>query len=107
MLTLIIGGAFQGKYEFALTLKQTIINNLQDIIKEFMLKKVNVDDEILTLISGEDKIIICREIGCGIVPLEKSEREYREITGRILCDIAKKADCVYRVQAGIPTKIKG
>ncbi len=52
-------------------------------------------------------VVICNEVGCGIIPSEKNEREYREAIGRIACCIAKKADVVYRVEAGIASRIKG
>ena len=53
-----------------------------------------------------DCIIICDEIGNGIVPVEAFEREYRERTGRILIQLAKKAEEVERVICGIGQKIK-
>lgn len=51
-------------------------------------------------------IIICDEIGNGIVPMEQEERRYREETGRMLCKLAVKADSVERIFCGIPVKIK-
>lgn len=54
----------------------------------------------------EDCIIICDEIGNGIVPMEAFEREYRERTGRILIQLAQKAEEVERVLCGIGQKIK-
>jgi len=120
MLVLIIGGAYQGKLDFALTLgkyskndvsescfDKPIVNNLHIIIKQMFEKGENVAEVILSSIKEKDKIIICNEIGCGIVPIDKSEREYRELCGRILCEMARNADIVYRVQCGIATKIKG
>jgi alpha-ribazole phosphatase len=53
-----------------------------------------------------DLILICDEVGNGIVPVEKSERDYRECVGRVLCMLAKEADSVERVQCGIPHRIK-
>ena len=53
-----------------------------------------------------DLIIISDEIGNGIVPMDKDERRYREETGRLLCKIAQRADCVERVVCGIPVRIK-
>ncbi|MBQ2910721.1 MAG: bifunctional adenosylcobinamide kinase/adenosylcobinamide-phosphate guanylyltransferase, partial [Clostridia bacterium] len=50
---------------------------------------------------------IADEIGCGIIPLEKSDRIYREALGRFLCDLAAISDTVIRVTCGIPTFIKG
>lgn len=51
-------------------------------------------------------VIISDEIGNGIVPAEAFEREYRERTGRILVELAKKAEEVERVICGIGRKIK-
>ena len=53
-----------------------------------------------------DCIIISDEIGNGIVPLEHEEREYRETTGRLLCELAEKADRVERIVCGIGERIK-
>ena len=52
-------------------------------------------------------IVIMNEIGSGIIPLDKSEREWREISGRAGCIIADKAIEVVRVCCGIATVIKG
>ena len=46
------------------------------------------------------------EIGNGIVPMEHEEREYRELTGRLLCELANKADRVERIVCGIGERIK-
>lgn len=53
-----------------------------------------------------DCVIISDEVGNGIVPVEAFEREYRERTGRILVELAKKAEEVERVVCGIGQKIK-
>ena len=51
-------------------------------------------------------IIISDEIGNGIVPVNSFEREYRERTGRILVELAGRAEEVVRVICGIGQKIK-
>lgn len=51
-------------------------------------------------------IIVSDEVGNGIVPLEKSEREYRECLGRILIRAAKQADRVERILCGLGQRIK-
>ncbi len=50
--------------------------------------------------------IVCAEIGCGIVPLAKEERIWREVTGRIACNLAAQADEVYKLEAGIAVRLK-
>ena len=54
-----------------------------------------------------DVVLVTNELGCGVVPVDKFDREYREKTGRILCALAKEAEEVHRVFCGIGTVIKG
>ncbi len=56
--------------------------------------------------SHPDCVIICDEVGGGIVPLKESDRKYREKVGRVCCRLAERAEAVYRVFCGIGTKIK-
>lgn len=51
-------------------------------------------------------VITADEIGCGIVPADAFEREYREVDGRICQQIAAASDAVFRVVCGIGTRIK-
>lgn len=53
-----------------------------------------------------DKILIGDEIGCGIIPLDVIEREYREIYGRMMCRIAQDARRVTRIVCGVHQVIK-
>ncbi len=55
---------------------------------------------------NKDCIIISDEIGNGIVPVDAFEREYREHMGRILIQLADKAEEVERVVCGIGQKLK-
>ncbi len=51
-------------------------------------------------------IVICDEVGNGIVPMERSEREYRDAVGAMLILAAQKADRVERVICGLGQRIK-
>lgn len=57
--------------------------------------------------SSEAAVIVLDEIGCGIVPLGKDERIWREQVGRCGCLLAANAETVIRMVCGIPTAIKG
>ena len=46
------------------------------------------------------------EVGCGVVPVDKEERQYREAVGAAGQELAARAEKVYRVTAGIPVRIK-
>lgn len=54
----------------------------------------------------EDCIVISDEVGNGIVPLDPGEREYREGVGRLLTELAARAEEVERVICGIGQKLK-
>ena len=51
-------------------------------------------------------VVIATEVGGGVVPIEKGDREYRETVGRICCELAAMAEEVERVYCGIPTILK-
>ena len=111
-MTLIIGGAYQNKYEWALSKykEQNIWNDFHLFVKE-NLAAGKTSDEIKQVIESKINskpgiVIICDEIGCGIIPATKEERTYRETTGRLLCFIASKAESVYRITCGVEQKIK-
>ena len=86
---------------------QVIVNHLHHYIREQLRK--GTDPEVMIEKFGKkhpDCILICDEIGNGIVPMEAEERTYRERTGRILEQLAAQADEVVRVVCGIGQKIK-
>lgn len=53
-----------------------------------------------------DIVIACDEVGCGVVPIEKEERDYREAVGRISCLLAERASSVERIYCGLITELK-
>ncbi|NLL45188.1 MAG: hypothetical protein GX250_00070 [Clostridiales bacterium] len=59
-------------------------------------------DELL-----KKEVVICNDISCGIVPLDRAEREKREAVGRLLIRLAAEAKSVVRIQCGLAQIIKG
>ena len=59
------------------------------------------------LAANPEIVVVCDELGCGIVPIDARERELRERVGRLQCLLAARAQAVYRVCCGIPQRIKG
>lgn len=55
----------------------------------------------------QKEVVICNEVGCGLVPVDPAERERRERTGRLCIELARQADRVIRVVCGVGTVIKG
>ena len=130
-MILIIGGYAQGKKEYVKNAfhinddcifegylptagefetigdRRPVINALHRWIKKSMEEGGNPEEEIFSFVLHHpDCILICDEIGNGIVPMDAMEREYRERTGRILIAIAREAKEVERILCGIPLKIK-
>lgn len=120
-MKLILGGAHQGKTAFAIkkfntypqictessALTEPCINCFHLLIKDLLSQGKDPYEFTQKLIAeNPNAIIICDEIGLGVVPLNKESRIWREAVGRCLCLIAKEADYVCRILAGLETKIK-
>ncbi len=123
MNILIIGGAYQGKRAFAektfhLTdnafadgadmplsgeISAPAVDHLHLLVKR-MLENNQPVSGLLERLDGH--IVLCNELGCGVVPAEKPENDWREATGRLCCDLAERADAVYWLRAGIAQCIK-
>ena len=128
-MNLIIGGYAQGKLNYVLQKygleagsvwdgvmptedvllsgKTVIINHFHNYIKACIGVGGCPEQEVTAWLERcQDCIIISDEIGNGIVPIDAQEREYRERTGRILVELAGKAEEVVRVICGQGQKIK-
>lgn len=51
-------------------------------------------------------VLISREIGCGVVPMDPVERQWRENHGRLLRYLAEEAETVVRIFCGLPEVLK-
>ena len=84
-----------------------VLDNFHLLVRRWMQAgKIPADETEKILSDNPDIVIITDEIGSGIVPLDVKEREWREVHGRICCQLAGRADAVFRVIAGIGQKIK-
>lgn len=92
-------------YEAAFQRK--IIYGLHEYIRR-LLKEDRSVEEFLTGIRNNNPhvLLVTNEIGCGIVPVDKEERRWREAAGRAAVWAAKDSEAVYRLVCGIPTRIK-
>ncbi|MEG0090627.1 MAG: bifunctional adenosylcobinamide kinase/adenosylcobinamide-phosphate guanylyltransferase [Oscillospiraceae bacterium] len=121
-MELILGGAYQGKCAYALALynltdsdvadarldaTKKIICSLHTYIYNQLKQGQNPRQEIEKFADeNPSTVFICDEIGCGIVPIDPLEREYRDTVGRVCCMLAQKSSRVHRLVCGIPTVIK-
>ena len=117
-MILLIGGAGQGKLAYAMektglgrenvahdpvsARTKPIFNGLADWVRSHPGEGIG---DLLKANPGV--VILCDEVGCGVVPMEPFEREWRETVGRICCELAKNAEHVARVFCGIPMMLKG
>lgn len=129
-MRLVIGGACQGKRAHVMEtygireeeildgaslkpekvsagMEARCINNFHIFVKR-LLAEGKAPREITEKLIDENPelIVIMDEIGNGIIPLEKSDRIWREETGRIGCFLAKRAESVERIVCGLCMRIK-
>lgn len=123
----VTGGCFQGKQQWVLQNCQVqpfrvadgavcsmeaiksagVLDHFHLLVRRWMQAgKIPADETEKILSDNSDIVIITDEIGSGIVPLDVKEREWREVHGRICCQLAGRADAVFRITAGIGQKIK-
>ena len=123
-MILVIGGAYQGKLDYvkkeynlsdedvfsyeegkSIETDRKVIYGLEkyslSCVKEGLLPEEEIRKTDL-----EDKIVIVNDISCGIVPMDKTERAWREGNGRMVTALALKAEIVIRVFCGIPCRLK-
>ena len=124
-MILIIGGAYQGKLDYAINnfpgrsvfqcseekpemdTKKDIINSLHLMGLAQIREGINTIDFLRGLLPQlKDKIIICDDIFSGIVPVEYEMRLWRETMGGALTLLSKNANKVIRVFCGIGSMIK-
>lgn len=123
-MRLIIGGAAQGKLEYALRTYPAaapqiaeqpqdaetahIWHHLEAYIRNALREGIEPKEQIRAVIQkNPDIIIICDEVGCGVVPMVPEERAWREAVGRSCCELAEIATSVERIFCGVPLKLKG
>ena len=125
-MVLIFGGAYQGKLEYTIQnykIQENEIFYCDDSKEIDFSRKVvyGLDRLILDLIKDgadpleyinknldkfKDKIIICTDISCGVVPTDPLMRQWREAVGRCMALLSCNAERVVRIFCGIGTVIK-
>lgn len=76
--------------------------NIEIRIEEVMYRYLD-----MILKKNPNAVITCDEIGCGIVPIDKTDRLWREMSGDACQYLAARAAKVCRVVCGIPMALKG
>lgn len=124
-MIVVFGGAYQGKTDFV---KEKFGLKDEDIffcgegeidfekkaiahIEKFVLERVEKGEEVFSYFEENkakfaDKIIISDDVCCGVVPLEKTLRLYRDNLGKQLQIFCREASEVYRVYCGLGERLK-
>ena len=114
-MLLILGGAASGKRSYLASLgygPEDIADGALDDKKVlYGLEKLvaaapeGADGLLPALLQKE--VVVCSEVGSGVIPIRYEQRQAREATGRLCIQLAARAEKVIRMVAGIPTIIKG
>ena len=114
-MVLVIGGLASGKRDFVKSeygysdgdissdvySSAPVLFDLQELIS------TDSDSERIFPELLKKNVVICSDISCGIVPIDRLEREKREAVGRLCIRLASFAERVVRIQCGISQIIKG
>jgi adenosyl cobinamide kinase/adenosyl cobinamide phosphate guanylyltransferase len=125
-MNLIIGGAYQGKLDYAKTAYAVSAEEVSDCsagpldfskrciyhLEAFVLDCVREGRDAIEIFEahGEqwrESVIICNDISAGVVPMDAELRAWREATGRLLNHLSPRAEQVTRIFCGLPQRLKG
>ena len=117
-MTLLVGGAGQGKLSWALEHTGLTMEAVSDSpcqpkpivtgLETFLKTEKDPWPALKGLLEAYPKaLLLCDEVGCGVVPVDPEERAWRERVGRCCCELAQQADCVLRLYCGIASVLKG
>ena len=101
-MILVVGGIASGKRTYVKSLgipDDQVVYGLDETLRAGPLTSTDFD----VLLHKE--VVVCREVGSGVVPIDKNERTWRELVGRTCCELAHHADKVVRMVCGIPVTL--
>lgn len=115
-MILVVGGRGSGKRRFvtgqlghsetdiapAVLDSRPVLADLHLLLREY-----SGDDDTLLEALRHKEVVICDEIGCGIVPMTAADRAWRDRVGRVSARVAAEAGAVVRLCCGIPQYLKG
>lgn len=124
-MEMIIGGAFQGKSSYVKNkypeiqwksgkeIDEETLMETQGVFgfHEYIRKELKAGRTVAGLAEklierNPGLILVCDEVGYGVVPVDAFDREYRETVGRVCTKLASASKRVVRVVCGIGTVIK-
>ena len=108
-MILVVGGMASGKRSYVENLgfsagdfdegvlgSAPVLYGLEDVLRAGAL-----NEEQFEALCAKD-VVVCAEVGSGVVPASDQERAWRERVGRTTEALAAQATCVVRMVCGIP-----
>ncbi len=113
-MILVIGGEASGKRAYARSLGYRPADMADGVLDErpvlchleALVARTQQNAEELLPALLEKELVLCNEIGSGVIPAEPETRRSRVTTGRLCILLAQRADRVVRMVCGIPTVIR-
>ena len=121
-MVLIIGGAYQGKLDFA---KETFSLTDGDVFTcvseegiDFSRKCIDKIEEFTYnhpdpiayfeahRTEWQNSVLILQDMFCGVVPMGEENREWRQNTGRLAQYLSREAEQVSRIFCGLEQRLK-
>jgi adenosyl cobinamide kinase/adenosyl cobinamide phosphate guanylyltransferase len=123
-MRLIVGAARSGKYAYLLSLgfapadiadggadgletlfARPVVYRLHALVRRLMEAGEEPSDYILPRLR-QDAVVVCDEVGCGVVPTDPFARAWRDEVGRLCQALAARSDTVERLCCGIAQRLK-
>ncbi|MCR4924317.1 MAG: bifunctional adenosylcobinamide kinase/adenosylcobinamide-phosphate guanylyltransferase [Lachnospiraceae bacterium] len=107
----ITGAMYSGKSAYAMEKYNITDKDWEtDCVKEAqeLVRNINSEEELKELADklSKKRLVTASEVGAGVVPVEKEEREFREKAGRLSCMLARESTQAIRMICGIPQVLK-
>lgn len=121
-MDLILGGAAQGKLRYALARyglemrdvsdgvlgEARMVNHLHLAVRAMLARGEDAEAQLRAYFDAHpNTVFLCDEVGCGLVPVDAFERQYRDVVGRVCCMAAERSENVIRIFCGLPMVLKG
>lgn len=124
-MILIIGGAYQGKLDYAkeafclapeeiftctgteIDFSKRCVNGLEEFCYACIGHNIDPIEYVQAhRVDWQNSILICADLSSGVVPIDPVQRQWRHTTGRLCQYLAGQADQVSRIFCGLEQRLK-
>lgn len=128
-MILVFGGAYQGKLEYALKkfnlnesdvyrcvrndqnpdFSKPIVYGLEEFVYNCCVNNLEASAVLASKfkdISSAPTIFVASDVSQGLVPMDATDRAFREMMGRTMLMLAREADEVHRIFCGLGQRLK-